>query len=271
MKVVLHDLQVVPAVADPAGATTVASDVPDALARLADALAAGPRDEPVLLVVPGWSGAAVRTARTARAALDRATVQCVEVGLPPAAASVVASLALRLAPRLPHPGMLSAAVRVLEEQVASYALLRSVTGLDRVQPSLGQHVASWTPNSRFLVVTSPDSSVQRVTRRAPLELPGGGEGRATLVTGPPGELREELASAARRRFETPPPVEVDAVPGAARWWGSDDVAEGVEWPGDLDRLADDVRRRVGPVRTCGWCGQRVPTGPCALCGHDDAA
>lgn len=273
MRVILHDLESVPAVLDGAPAPATCGSGDEALDQLTMAMTGPNVGATTLVLGPSWSPQAQRTMATARAATDLPRVMTATTSLPPGAAAVLGSLLVRLAGRILHEGALPLVVGLLERRLTSYALLDSVAGLERLQPSLGQHVTSWLPTSRFLATTSPTRAVERLGRKAQPQLAPTQVGGRTVLLGSDGPLLDELRHAAeQRRGDTS--IQVAPSPAhTTQWWGTDGVVEGVDLPGDLDDLASWVHQQLPTMRECRWCQLVVPRGPCSFCGNlnDEAA
>lgn len=242
------------------------SEVVDLVGRLAELLEG---DRSVLLVYPSARSADVLPlVRLARLALPTHRVVAVPTALPPLAAGVLVDLVAELTERLDLDGGRAAAlVPEIEGQLLVVGWVRSVTRLRRPEPTLVQHLLSWTSPRGFEVMVQPGSSVRRlrpdstpadtvragpVTRAAVL---GGAErDRARLV--------DVLAATGSTSTSTTGPH-----PYARAWFGTVRAAELVIFPADIDELATALGDRLR-VADCSWCGLPGPGGPCAFCGAD---
>lgn len=219
----------------------------------------------VIVVNPTWFAPAARLrVEMAELILDRPRLAIHDTALPPLAAGVLASLAAAVAPELPSPGALVAALPQLERELLWFAWLRSVSGLDEPQPRLTQHASSYLPWTRFVVSSHPEPGVQRVPRggaRPAVPQLGPGYG---LVYAPwsddEGWVDDVLARALGLDARL-----LEPSPHAPVWWGTEQVVEAVVHP--LDMAALGARLRAGlELRTCGWCDELVASAPCPFCG-----
>jgi hypothetical protein len=220
----------------------------------------------VIVVDPTWFAPAARLRiEMADVILDRPRLAIYDTSLPPLAAGVMASIASAVAPHLPSPGALVAALPALERELLWFGWLGSVSGLNEPRPRLTQHASSYLPWTRFVVSSHPEPAVQRVPRReAPLAVPPLGPGHA-LVHAPwtddEGWVDDVLARATGLDARL-----LEPSPHAPVWWGTEQVVEAVVHPLDMAglgaRLAGELR-----LRPCGWCDEVVGSSPCPFCGH----
>lgn len=240
-----------------------------ALLELVEELAEG--DPAVLVLHPRHRTAEVLPMiRLARLALRTCRLVAVPTDLPPLAAGVLVDLLAALADQLDLDGGRAVAlVPELERQLLVVGWVRSVAGLRRPDPSLGQHLASWFTRRGFEVTVRPEESVRRLRPDSSAEPPArGGAARAAVLTGTDRDrawLTEVLASARVSRASLAGPH-----PYAKAWFGTARAAELVVFPADLDALAVVLADRLR-VAACSWCGLPGPGGPCAFCGADRAA
>lgn len=236
----------------------------DDLAALVDQLRPAPaRSEPVLVVVPSEQGpAARRTLSMARAAAPGAHAVVVETSLPPLARQHLVDTLTALSPRLTS-GELLVACELVEANVVAGALVHSVTRLSQPAPSMGQHVRSWLPTTRFVVQTHPTQHVTRLDLRNPHRyLPRaskpGWELRCTDV-----DPRDATAMRlVAERLTGTPAREAPAPPGSAdRWKGT--FCEFVAFPVDGTR---ELQAALSAARPCRSCGAAVIWPSCRVCG-----
>jgi len=235
---------------------------------LVDALSSGIKaGGSVIAIVPEWFGPdGLKRLEMARALLDTSRVVIHVTPLPPLAATALASLASSLGPRLPSAGLLGSALPGLEEQLHAITWLGSVTGLKHPAPSLGQHVASLTPNSAFGVSSHPHQAVHklepgqasvpqaRVVRPSRL-IVAARNGDEGWITGP-----------VNAQLGTLPLVRVEPTPGGPSYWGTNKLVEAVVCPADADGLAQELLQSVDSWG-CRWCGELIARSPCPMCGH----
>lgn len=225
----------------------------------------------VLTISPVWFAPAARLrVEMADAALDRSRVAIHETALPPLAAGVLAALAGALAPRIPEPGLLHAALGPLEARLHWFGWLGSVRGLEQPSPSVIDHLTSFVPGTEYAVSSWPEPAVRRLT------------GKDRSVALPALEGPHALVVAAQRRGSTEwvqanlaPALGLEGrvaapSPHGASWWGTDRVVEAVVHPTALDPLAATLVAGL-PARECTWCARSVAADPCPLCGFDAGA
>jgi hypothetical protein len=185
----------------------------------------------VLALHPTWDGGAgLHLVRMVRSALDSSRVVPVATALPPLAVAVLGAQLAAVAPYLPGPGPLVPGVDLLGSRLAVGAWTSSVSRLERPSPSLGQHLRSWWPRSRFVVTVQPGPRVDAIRRRRPFDAAGWavpGPSLAVLGSGggDAGWLHEVVLPAvgAERVVETGPSP-LGAAGGARRGWSRSSAA-----------------------------------------------
>jgi hypothetical protein len=220
----------------------------------------------VLALHPTWDGGAGHhLVRTVRSALASSRVVPVATSLPPLAVAVLGAQLAAVAPYLPGPGPLVPGVDLLGSRLAVGAWTSSVSRLERPSPSLGQHLRSWWPRSRFVVTVQPGPRVDLIRRRRPFDAAGWavpGPSLAVLATngGNAGWLHEVVLPAvgAERVVETGPS------PLGARWWGAPRLVEVVGCGADPAMAAAELVAAF-PCSACGWCGEPIAGPSCPLC------
>jgi hypothetical protein len=221
----------------------------------------------VIAIVPQWfPPEGLKRLEMARALLDTDRVVIHVTALPPLAATALASLASSLGPRLPSAGLLGSALPGLEEQLHVITWLGSVTGLKHPAPSLGQHVASLTPNSAFGVSSFPEPAVHKIQSGQasvpipPLVRP------SRLIVAPRNGDEQWVTGPVNAELGPLPVVRVEATPGGPGYWGTGKLVEAVVCPADADALARELLQSVESW-ACRWCGELIARSPCPMCGH----
>ena len=217
---------------------------------IAEAVDATPRDSLVLLLSSdeaGW-----RESRAVRLAYGREEIGLLRCDVPITALFVVAS-ALAMIPDS-ELGLAGAASAMVTGASSTFALLSSVSALERPNPHLGLHAASLWPSSRFLV----DWELQRISRAR--EIPAL-EGHIAVIA------RSTNAFAGFDDASLPAErVELQLRPGATPWncarWV--EVTTMHEW---LEDIVDHVLRpevtRTFPI--CPSCGRAGWGRVCVFC------
>lgn len=241
----------------------------DGRTRLTDAILPGLAHGPVLVVHPTWDRSVGTVVDSVHAALDDPAVLRHGTPLPPLAAAVLGELAVRLQPHLPDPGTLVAGLPHVEDEVRAGAVLGTVSRLEHVQASVGQHLASWLPNGRFLATFGDDEAVRRLPRGEAIALPDLTAGqRLFLAVGDTtldGPVRRGLDGSTTRPDDGS--WDLDLPSRSAGWWGTADIVEFAIVPRLLQDLAARIVERVGTSRACHWCEHPTPVSPCPWCGH----
>lgn len=237
-------------------------------AALADVVQPLLDDRPVLVLHPAWDTDTRRTVDSLHMALDTPSFLRCSTGLAPLAASAVGGLLAALTDHVAEPAVLMAGLPRLVNRVLAAGLLGSVTHLEHLSASLGQHVSSWLPGARFLAVSGPDTRVERLSRRAAVPLPPVVEDRRALLAVGNNALRGPIIEALTARGTATP--RIDEVPLTERskaWWGTDELVEIAIVPARIERLAADLVEHAGTPAPCGWCERLTPISPCPWCGH----
>jgi hypothetical protein len=220
-----------------------------------------------IAICPAWFAPAARLRlEMADVLLDRPRLAIHETALPPLAGGALASLAAAVAPLMPSPGGLVAALPLLEEELLWLGWLRSVSKLERPRPRLVQHAASYLPWSRFVAYSHPEPAVQRISRSEvrpslPLELP---PGEHALVYAPWTDGEGWVENVLSRALDLVPRI-VEPSPHAPSWWDTDRVVEAVVHPADMGELGARLAARL-ELHGCRWCGELVASSPCPFCG-----
>jgi hypothetical protein len=220
----------------------------------------------VLALHPTWDGGTGDyLARMVRSALDTSRVVPLATPLPPLAIAVLGAQLAAVAALLPAPGRLVAGAELLGSRLVVGAWTSSVSRLERPAPSLGQHLWSWWPPSRFAVAFQPDARVDRIRRRRPFDagswaIPS--PSLAVLAThgGNPSWLHEVVVPAigAERVVEAGPS------PLGQRWWGAPRLVEVVGCPAEATATASELVAAF-PCSPCGWCGEPISGSSCPFC------
>jgi hypothetical protein len=221
----------------------------------------------VIVIVPEWfPPAGLQRLEMARVLLDTDRVAIHITQLPPLAATVLASLASSLGPRVPSAGLLASALPGLEEQLHVITWLGSVTGLKHPAPSLGQHITSFTPGSAFGVSSYPHPAVHKIQAGQPsVPLPALVRPSLLAVSQRNGD-EQWLTGPVNAQLGTLPLVRLEPTPGGPGSWGTSKLAEAVVVPADPDGLAQELRQAVD-AWACRWCGELIGRSPCPMCGH----
>lgn len=221
----------------------------------------------VIVIQPDWFGdEAWRRLQTVHSLLDTDRVMLHRTALPPLAASVAAALTAAAGAHLQRPGAVAAALPQIERELIVLAWLGRVNGLRRPAPSVGQHAKSALPSSAFMAVLHPDERVHtlggpgselplaRVPEPMELLMAPWPDGDVDWVV----EVANPALGGLRLR-------EIDALPDAPGWWGTDRLVELAAYPTDVASLA----RRVAPaaLSACRWCREPIAASPCPFCGE----
>lgn len=237
-------------------------------ADLADVVQPLLAEQPVLVLHPTWDPETRRAVDSLHMALDTPALLRCGIGLAPVAASAVGGLLAGLADHVDEPAVLMAGLPRLTNRVLAAALLGSVTHLEHLSASLGQHVTSWLPGARFLAIAGPDARVERLGRRAPVPLPPVVDDRRAVLAIGDDALRGSIMEALTARGTSTPRVdEVPLTDRSRAWWGTDDLVEIAIVPISAERLVADLVEHAGSPAPCDWCHRPTPTSPCPWCGH----
>ena len=221
----------------------------------------------VIAIAPDWAGpAAVERLQMARSMLDTHRIAVHETGLPPLAATVLASLASACGAYTPSAGVLASLLPELEAELHVITWLGSVAGLSTPTPSFGQHLASLTPGSAFAVSSYPEPAVHRIGgSRAAVPLPRL-ERPSRLVVAPRDGDAAWLRDVVNPALGGLEAREIEPTPGGQKWWGTGKLVEAVAYPVDVERLTEELTAALDPW-VCRWCRELIARSPCPLCGH----
>ncbi|MEO3822514.1 hypothetical protein [Actinomadura sp. B10D3] len=248
--------QRVPDAADPAALLTFLDGTSHALAR------AGA----VLVVHPAWrSEAAVKLVRQARMLLATDRIARMPLDLPPLALSLVADQLAYTAPHVPA-GVLASIAPHLADRLVAGAWLASVAKLERGQAKLGQHMLSYLPGSGFMVTSSAETTVHRITGAKPVQdiTRRPLDPVLMLAANEQGDL-DWLEQRLRPALQAVRVTNVAAPPLSAEFWGSRKYTEFVAFSGHPHDL-HQVLQAVRCVR-CPWCGEPTALPACPFCGE----
>ena len=226
-------------------------------------------DGPLLVLYPTWAGEIpFRRLRTAAAALETGRVVARGTSLPPLAGGVLAALASAVSSGLAGIGPLVAALPALEDELVVAARMASVARLESPEPSLWQHVQSWSPGADFLVTVRPAPRVQRVRRGSliRLDIPRHCRSWGLAVAEArawPGWVDDLVDS-----FPEPPALaRVEPTLLGPRWAGTDQLAEAVACPLELGEVTRRATATMPEPAACSWCGEAVIAATaCPCCG-----
>lgn len=160
-------------------------------------------------------------------------------------------------------GQLLVVCEALERTMIAGAALGSVTRLADPGPSMAQHVRSWLPSGRFVVLTHPHRSVATLTSldTSGVRLPEVDVPVYFARTGgddPTGAVVDELA----QRLAGGPAIVVEAPAESRRRWGTRRFTEFSAVPQDLTVL---VRTACDAATECRSCGAPVVWSSCRFC------
>ncbi|MGI8574320.1 MAG: hypothetical protein ACR2MA_03040 [Egibacteraceae bacterium] len=225
------------------------------------------REETMLVLHPAWAAEpTLERLELLRGCLETNRMTAQALPHAPLAGAVLVSLIAAAAPILADPGRLLGAIPALGRQLLELTWLSRVSGLERPNPTVWQHLLSYWPPSRFVAASWPRPAVRRITRkrsepRLP-SLPAGTVGLAlTDVRGDRGWIE----TAVRPALGHPELRERAPSASARAWWGAPRFMELVAFP--LDLVAT-VRIAVAAAQSgrCAWCRQDAPVGRCPFCG-----
>ena len=220
----------------------------------------------VIAIAPEWAEPATARLQMARSMLDTHRIAVHETGLPPLAATVLASLVSACGPYAPSAGVLASLVPELEAELHVITWLGSVTGLSTPAPSFGQHLASLTPGSAFAVSSFPEPEVHRLGgSRAAVPLPQIARPSRLVVAPRDGDVAwmRDVVHPALGQLEV---RQIEPTPGGQKWWGTSKLVEAVAYPIDVQRLTAELTAALDPW-VCRWCRELIARSPCPLCGH----
>lgn len=228
---------------------TLAVDDLDALVSQLRPAAA--RTEPLLVVAPSpQADRARRTLSLARAGAPGATGVVHASSLPPLARGVLLELVSAL-PSSFTAGQLLVACEAIERSTVTGAVLGSLTRLAHPAPRMTQHLASWWPPGRFVVLTHPQPQIVRAATgleqvrlpptTAPLSFWSTASDVASHV------VVEQLAVRLTGRGTQV----VEAPEESRERWGTDRFAEFCAVPHDVRGIVTDALAAADRCRSCG--------------------
>jgi hypothetical protein len=237
---------------------------PIVIEALSSGLESGGR---VIVIMPQWlDDQAVMRLDMARSMLDTGRVAVHRTGLPPLAATVLASLASACGPSLPSAGLLASLMGDLEAELHVFTWLGSVAGLSNPSPRFGQHVGSLVPGSAFGVSSWPEPAVHKLRPGQPsVPLPEITRPSRLVVAPRSGDVAW-ITETVNRALGGLPVVRVEPTLGGPQWWGTSKLVEGVVYPIDCEDLAAELMSDVEPW-ACRWCSELIARSPCPFCGH----
>lgn len=233
--------------------------------ELTRSLSAGPAENgAVLLVYPAWcAGEARRLLATVRVSLGTDRVAGIPLSLPPLAISLVADQLAHMGPYL-WPGALAGLAHHLARTMVTGAWVSSVARLEQIQTGIADHLASYLPNSGFMVLAAPPTGVHRITAREPLApLEYRPEAPVLMVMADEGGDLDWLRSRLAPAVGAGSMVTVTPQPLGQTYWGTKKYLEYVALcahPQALERAARAMR-----LRDCEWCGEPIAARLCPFC------
>ncbi len=221
------------------------------------------RTDPLLVVAPETDASRARhTLSLARAGAPGATGVVHASSLPPLArrglVEVLGSMSAGLS-----AGQLLVAAEAVEGAMVAGAVLASVTRLAAPAPHMSQHLASWWPTTRFVVLTHPAAQIVRTS-------PGWAERLRLAVDDAPLHFAATAADATSQiavdeiaQRLTGRAATVVATPDESRSrWGTPRFAEFSAVPQDVSAL---VTAALEAARPCRSCGAPVAWPACRFC------
>ncbi len=221
------------------------------------------REDALLVVAPADEADTVRhTLSLARAGAPGATGVVHATSLPPLGRRGLVEVLGSMSGSF-SAGQLLVVCEALERTMTAGAVLGSVTRLADPGPSMAQHVRSWLPSGRFVVLTHPHRSVTTLTgldtagvRLPELDVPvyfaRTGDDAATAAAA------DELA----QRLTGAPATVVEAPAESRRRWGTRRYTEFSALPQDITVL---VRTALDAAAACRSCGAPVAWTSCRFC------
>ncbi|MFI0909912.1 hypothetical protein [Streptomyces abikoensis] len=205
----------------------------------------------------------VRRLHTVRSVLESDRVALLPVPLPPLAVGVLARQLRQLSVSDLSPGVLASAARLLTHYIYAGAQLSSVARCDRVDVSIGAHVGSLVPGTRFGVLVNP---ARRLLRTGPGETPDGPgfATRLTVARSRPRTGEDWVTDTLAPGWRVQGVQEILPLPAdSRRWWGTPravEFAAAIPDPSVLYQLVTSVRREE-----CHWCGLELIGDRCGFC------
>ncbi|KQX65963.1 hypothetical protein [Angustibacter sp. Root456] len=223
-------------------------DVDTLLTRLRPGAA---RTDPLLVVAPAAQAErARRTLSLARAGAPGATGVVHASTLPPLARAALLEAVSEL-PSSFSAGQLLVACEAIERATIAGAVLGSLTRLAQPAPRMAQHLASWWPPNRFIVLTHPHPQIVRgATGLEQLHLPPTGAPlafRSTTSDVASHVVVEQLAVRLTGRGTSV----VEAPEESRERWGTVRFSEFCAVPLDVSGIVHDALAAATPCRSCG--------------------
>ncbi|MQA96957.1 MAG: hypothetical protein GEV11_20770 [Streptosporangiales bacterium] len=221
---------------------------------------------PVIALYPAWAGKRPgQVIRMARGILETDRIAGIGLDLPPLALSLIADQLAYLAPYVPA-GVVAGLAVALPEQILAGAWLKSVTGLEHLPTSMGDHVRSYMlGGGGFLATAAPIQEVHRY---------GGADKLQPLPFRPADPVQvlavQEEGDTGWFNGTLMPAVQPAVVnfaqlqPMSSDYWGTKKYVEFIAFSGHpqaLSYAANALR-----VRPCPWCHEPVAQAACAFCG-----
>ncbi len=235
-------------------------DVPTLLDQLRPAAA---RDEAVLVVASTEQAAtARRTVSLARAGAPGALGIVHASSLPPLARRGLVEVLSSLSPTL-TAGQLLLVCEALERTMIAGAAVTSVTRLADPAPSMQQHLRSWVPSSRFVVLTHPQPQIALVAPddTCSVHLPETSVPMFFARTGGDDHTAAAVRHVAERLTGADATV-VEAPADSRQRWGTARFTEFSALPQDLTVL---TRTALDAATECRSCGAPVAWASCRFC------
>jgi hypothetical protein len=185
--------------------------------------------------------------------------------LPPLAGAVLAAQASAIPVHMATPGVLHAAMQVLEREIFYYTWLTSVTGLSEPPVSLKLHARSLVPRSAFAVHSWPEPGVKAITSKD-RTVPVPRTGRPMRLALAPRDVDATwVETVLAPAFGSPPVNKLPPTTLGPKYWGTKKFVEVVIYPVDVPVTGRLMTRALRP-RSCPWCGETIAASPCPFCG-----
>lgn len=238
-------------------------DVDDVAGLVAQLRPQCAREDALLLVAPAAAAADVRnTLSLARAGAPGSNGVVHASSLPPLARRGLVEVLGSMSGSF-SAGQLLLVCEALERTMTAGAALTSVARLEEPSPTMAQHVRSWWPSTRFVVVTHPRRQV----------VPVGGDGTCAVrlpeanvpvffARTPGDEATAAVVDDLAQRLTGGPATVVEAPVESRRRWATRHFTEFSAVPQDLSVL---VRTALGAATECRSCGAPVAWASCRFC------
>lgn len=192
-----------------------------------------------------------------RGLLHSTSVVPVPLQLPLTGISALASWFAALSAREVTAGTALAHLRQIRMHLPTYAVTRSVAGLDLPQVKLRHHMLSWLPGTTFAVALDERTRVESTSVRP----------ESTAVRGAVDIVRAGDHRLAAKVQSTVPAavgetVDLPLPERGAPWWGTSRFYEHCVVPRDVDAFAESLA--AAPKRRCPQCGDDLET-YCPFC------